>query len=63
MRDPGLFISVPISHNSKANISCFVCCIHFIMKNIPAHRDLFQFIEILQFIHILSNGIVKDGNG
>ena len=38
-------------------LSCFlflhVCCNDFIMENISAYRDLFQFIEILQFMHIL----------
>ena len=31
------------------------------MEYIPAHRNPFQFIEILQFMHILSRGIVRDG--
>ena len=40
-----------------------VCCNHFIMENIPAHGDLFQFIEILQFMHILLGGTVGVGKG
>ena len=38
-----------------------VCCDHFIMENIPALKDVFHFIEILQFMHILSRGMVRDG--
>ena len=35
-------------YHSKAHFLVSVCCIYFIMENIPAHRDLFQFIEILR---------------
>ena len=34
--------------HSKAHFPVSVCCICFIMENIPAHRNLFQFIEILR---------------
>ena len=30
------------------------------MENIAARRDLFEFIEILQLLHLLSRGIVMD---
>ena len=42
--------------HSKAN---FPCAVGSIMKNNPAHRDRFQFIEILQLMHVLRG----DGGG
>ena len=43
---------------------CLLCvfCNDFIRENISAHRDLFQFIEILQFIHVLlRRGVGREG--
>ena len=41
-----------------------VCCNDFITENIPALRDLFQFIKILHFMHtLLRGGVVRVSRG
>ena len=42
-----------------------VCCNDFVMENIPAHSDPFQFIEILQFMQLYcwGRGFERDGKG